>query len=143
LQWIPFYVLLVLKALDAPTQGHTNRYAPYITAAGAGAVLAVNAYTDWLYGIFLVLLTGLLVAWRLVVPTERRAAREEGPGWLPWFLRLAVVGTVAFVLVSPVFFPTLNEARQGYAQQPPEEVLVYSSDALVAFTPSLLHPIWC
>jgi hypothetical protein len=145
LQWIPFYVLLLLKALDPPsTSAHTTlrtQRSALVYAAGAGVLLAVNAYTDWLYGIFLVLFTGILVGWRLLVSSERRAI-GEGPGWVPWFSRLAVVGGLALLLVSPILFPTLEEARQGYAQQPPAEVLVYSSDALLAFLPSERHPIW-
>jgi hypothetical protein len=182
LQWIPFYVLLLLKALDAPPNRPSTHSAPAPQAGHpnservpnptigtgtqhptpntqhsqphsalspqssvlvlAGLLLAVNAYTDWLYGIFLALFTGLLVAWRVLVPSERRAMREAGVGWVQTFLRLAVIGAVALLLVSPVLLPTLNEARQGYAQQPPQETLVYSSDAVLAFVPSELHPIW-
>ena len=159
LQWIPFYVIALLKALDLP--GNTSLYSnPQVDseastrarkrtnisalkwAAVAGALLALNAYTDWVYAIFLVLLTGLLVAWKVLVPAERRAFRARGVGLGEGIARIGVaVGT--FLLVSaPIFFPTLAEARKGYAQQPPFETLVYSSDAVLAFTPSELHPLW-
>src|SRR5205823_14169010 len=129
------------KALDAPfTPGAPLRSRALAFAAGAGVLLAVNAYTDWLYGIFLGLFTGLLVAWRVLSPSERRAAREAGVGWGQLLARLAVVAGVCLALVWPALLPTLNEAGQGYAQQPPAEVLVYSSDAALAFLPSELHP---
>ncbi len=111
-QWIPFYVLLLLKALDArspkskvqspkskvqsPDEANDgNEEARSLTpkrrnfglwtldfglraAIGAGTLLAVNAYTDLLYAIFLLLLTGMLLLWRIALPSERRAFRAAG-----------------------------------------------------------------
>jgi hypothetical protein len=161
LQWIPFYVLLLLRAIDEPGREKTTDDRRHVTngesrqqrgafriprsvllAAGAGALLALNAYTDWLYAIFLALLTGLILAWKVLVPVERRAFAGRGVGWREGAIRLLAGGVVAFALVSPIFFPTLTEANKGYAQQPPRETLVYSSDFTLAFTPSELHPIW-
>ncbi len=146
LEWIPFYVLLLLKAIDAPSvaSGSTpdTQHSALFLAAGAGVLLAVNAYTDLLYAIFLMLLTGLILAWRVLAPSERRLLREVGVGWREGLLRLLVGGGAFLLLVSPIILPTLAEARQGYAQQPPRETLVYSSDAILAFTPSELHPLW-
>jgi hypothetical protein len=146
LQWIPFYALLLLKALDAPALPQSDGIFPtfraLLYAAGAGALLAVNAYTDWLYALFLALFTILALAWRLLAPSERAAFRERGVGWSQGLARLALGAGVFLLLVSPILFPTIAEAQKGYAQQPPRETLVYSSDAILAFTPSELHPIW-
>jgi hypothetical protein len=142
LQWIPFYVLLLLRAIDEPGTGHGRRWAGLVLAAGAGVLLAVNTYTDWLYGIFLALFTGLLIAWRVLVPGERRALARSGVGWLEGGLRVTVALLVYVSLVSPVLLPTLREAQKGYAQQPPEETLVYSADLVQAFVPSAFHPLW-
>jgi hypothetical protein len=143
LQWIPFYVLVLLKATEAGVRPVTGgRLRPLAYAAGAGALLALNAYTDWVYGIFLTLLTGILLVWKALVPSERRALALAGMNWREGTLRLAA-GAGAFVLLmGPVLLPTLAEARQGYAQQPPIETLVYSSDVILAFMPSELHPVW-
>jgi hypothetical protein len=169
LQWIPFYILALLKAMDRPgspnkskplnldsTNGVPNegevkgsntsaRALPGSTllwAAVAGALLALNAYTDWLYAIFLVMLTALLLAWRLLLPSERRLFGQANVGLAEGALRLLVGTGVFLLLVSPVLVPSLAEAQKGYAQQSPEETLVYSSDAMLAFTPSELHPLW-
>jgi hypothetical protein len=146
LQWIPFYVLVLLKAIDgSDAESRKSQVASrrsLLMAAGAGALLALNAYTDWLYAIFLVIFTGLLLAWKVLVPGERRSLAERGVGWREAGLRLVVGFGVFMLLVSPVFFPTLAEARAGYAQQPPLETLVYSSDLTLAFVPSELHPVW-
>jgi hypothetical protein len=151
LQWIPFYVVVLLKAVDAAgalrsaqegakRAGITRRALLY--ASGAGALLALNTYTDWLYGIFLALFTGLLLAWRLLLPSERRLFAQRGVGWTDGLMRLAVGGGLYLLLVAPILFPTLAEVSKGYAQQPPYEILVYSSDATLAFLPSQLHPLW-
>ncbi|HYO50358.1 MAG TPA: hypothetical protein VEW94_10950 [Chloroflexia bacterium] len=169
LQWIPFYTLALLKAMDRPgpprkskppnpdstnsllnegevkapnTSARTLPGSSLLWAAAAGALLALNAYTDWLYAIFLVMLTALLLAWRLLVPSERRLFGQANVGLAEGALRLLVGTGVFFLLVSPVLVPSLAEAQKGYAQQSPEETLVYSSDAMLAFTPSELHPIW-
>ena len=158
LQWIPFYVLLLLKALDWLPEGRSGDsaieerqippdgllrsalYRPWY-ALGAGALLAVNAYTEWTYAIFLVLLTGVVMAWRIVLPSERRHV-TAGAGWWALVARLVIIGVTFLVLTAPIFFPTLAEARQGYAQQPPEETLFYSADLVNGFLPSELHPLW-
>ncbi|MEP6774747.1 MAG: hypothetical protein ABJA50_04050 [Chloroflexota bacterium] len=195
LQWIPLYVLVLLKALDARGAGTTKSEGQYeLTtgppaatpaapdvhpetadahghggsekpqpelsalprfsswpqfghsglkyAAAAGALLALNAYTDWLYAIFLVLFTALLLGWRLLMPSERRLFREVGTGWAEGSVRLLVGALVFLLLIAPILFPTLAEAQQGYAQESQNETLIYSSDVMLAFTPSELHPIW-
>ncbi|HKP51153.1 MAG TPA: hypothetical protein VJ183_00730 [Chloroflexia bacterium] len=146
-QWIPFYVLLLLKAVDASGRrtrddGRQTNNSALRNAVGAGALLALNAYTDLLYAIFLVLLTAMLLLWCVLAPSERRAFRKVGVGWREGLVRLAVgVGAFA-LLVAPMLIPAVAEAQKGYAQQSVDEAIVYSSDAVLAFTPSELHPIW-
>ena len=144
LQWIPFYVLVLLRALDAralDAKGARSK-SGLKYAAAAGALLALNAYTDWLYAVFLVLFTLLLLSWRLLMPSERRIFQEAGTGWAEGSLRMLAGAVVFLVLTAPVLLPTLAETQQGYAQQSRNETLVYSSDVILAFTPSEMHPIW-
>jgi hypothetical protein len=195
LQWIPFYVLVLLRALDSrggrpktsegqhdltmgsmgspsatlhlhvhpdnpdarvvsekpqPKLSSLPRFLRYpqfghsalMYSAAAGALLALNAYTDWLYAIFLVLFTALVLAWRLLVPTERRLFRELGTGSGEGSLRMLVGAAVFLLLTAPILFPALAEAQLGYAQESLNETVIYSSDVMLAFTPSELHPIW-
>lgn len=163
LQWIPFYILLLLKAVDLPGRSYTGATMsredagkpplqtiapnadpgrPLLYSVGAGVLLAVNAYTDLLYAVFLVMFTGLLLAWLLLVPLERRRLREMGLGWRAGGLRAVVAAGVFFLLVAPLLIPSLAEAQKGYAQPASNETLVYSSDVIQAFTPSEFHPIW-
>ncbi|MDQ3929940.1 MAG: hypothetical protein M3328_12450, partial [Chloroflexota bacterium] len=158
LQWLPFYVLALLKSFesgaiwnrqvralsDEQASSGLNSHAKsaLIWSIAAGALLALNAYTDWLYLIFLVLFTGLFAAWKLLVPSERRRLGAGVWSWVEAGTRFAIMGAVFLVLSAPIFFPTLAEATRGYAQQPPFEVLVYSADVTSAITPSELHPMW-
>ena len=176
IQWMPFYVLLLLKAIDAPGRapkadsrksqvgrpgderadeieqveesGRSKSFgrrpidSGLAASAGAGALLAVNAYTDWTYAAYLLILTGLALLWRVLRRSERSILRERGVGWREGSLRLALGISVFFLLVAPVLFPMLAEAQLGYAQQDGNETLVYSSDVVLAVTPSELHPIW-
>ncbi|MDQ6694481.1 MAG: hypothetical protein M3014_08690 [Chloroflexota bacterium] len=167
LQWIPFYVLLLLRAADIPGSppleaqsyrhgqpmhdevtganrlgGSSPSKMGIANAAGAGALLAVNAYTDLLYTVFLALFTFLFLFWRFVVPSERRYSVRNGVGLQQAALRMLVGGAVFVLIASPLLVPALAEAQQPYAQQSLNETLIYSSDAMLAFTPSELHPIW-
>lgn len=160
LQWLPFYVLALLKAFEpgaiwkrpqpespgengpGATPGSDNAMTRLKWSIVAGALLALNAYTDWLYLIFLALLSGLYAAWKLLVPSERRSLGVGVWSWVEAGTRFGVIAVVFLALSAPIFFPTLAEANRGYAQQPPFEVLVYSADLTSAVTPSELHPVW-
>jgi hypothetical protein len=158
LQWIPFYILLLLKAVDwlpaaeprpememgaqpAPTDRLHVAFRHPWSAIGAGILLAVNAYTEWTYAVFLLLLTAALLAWRILLPSERTDT-SVGQRWWTIGAHIVIIGITSLVLTAPIFLPTLAEARQGYAQEPAEETVFYSADLVNAFLPSELHPIW-
>jgi hypothetical protein len=105
-------------------------------AVGAGVWLAANAYTEWIYAMFLGLFTAWFLAWKIGV-------ERQGPGWRAGLTRLAVLGAVAGVLVAPMLIPMLQEARTAtYMQSPALDTLFYSSDVVDAFVPSPFHPLW-
>ncbi|HUP27400.1 MAG TPA: hypothetical protein VM409_03120 [Chloroflexia bacterium] len=153
LQWIPFYVVVLLKAIDAPgpqrflseadtSLPRTARLRALGWAAGAGALLAVNAYTDWLYAVFVALLTAFILGWKVMFPHQRAEASARGLTWGEAALRSLVMLAALLLFTAPILLPTFNETLKGYAQQPDLETLVYSSDAVLAFIPSELHPLW-
>lgn len=157
LQWIPFYILALFKMWEPPRLRmadsglrHDNAlsqsaiYPPQSAirnpqlwwAAGAGLWLAANAYTEWIYAMFLGLFTAWFLAWKLLI-------ERQGPGWRAGLLRLAVLGGVAGALVAPVLVPMVQEARSAtYMQSPAQDTLFYSSDLVDAFVPSPFHPVW-
>lgn len=132
LQWLPFYVLALHQAWD-DRASYPHRA---LHSALAGLWLAVNAYTEWTYALFLGLFTIWYVAWRLL--SDRR-----GSAWRAGLGSLVVTGGVALALVAPVLVPMVAEARaSNYMQATPHEVAFFSSDLTDAFMPNLFHPLW-
>jgi hypothetical protein len=143
LQWIPFYILALFKLWEADKTPSADQNPKskiqnpkWLWAAGAGVALAANAYTEWIYAMFLGLFTAWFLAWKVGV-------ERQGPGWRAGAARLAVLGVVAGVLVAPVLVPMVQEARTAtYMQSPAIDTLFYSSDVVDAFVPSPFHPLW-
>ncbi len=143
LQGLPFYVLALYKtwgaverpdSTDAPRP--TNPRRPLLWAGAAGLWLAINAYIEWTYALFLILFTLGFVAWQVLVA-------RRGPGWRTGALRLGLVGRISLLLTSPVLLPMLQEARStAYTQTPIQASVALSSDSTDAFVPSAFHPLW-
>ncbi|MFN2224982.1 MAG: hypothetical protein ACK2UY_01720, partial [Anaerolineae bacterium] len=89
-QWIPFYILYLLKAGERPRRW---RY-PLLAAL----FLLLQAYAELTYASFLILFTLLWAGWR-----AWRALRERQAGHLPPLaLRLAVLALIFVVGLAPV-----------------------------------------
>jgi hypothetical protein len=147
-EWLPFYVLFLIKALRQPASHppvlqrgwEWVRYAlsemRYALAAGLFATL--NMYGERTFGIFLGLFTLLYLAFAL-------AGKEASPR-LPgrvvaW--RLVTMVAVATILYLPVLIPTLREMLLGdYALEGWGGAEFLSADLLGFFTPTILHPLW-
>jgi len=150
LQWIPFYVLYLLRALDRA--GKSSAFSsPEATAPApparqgsadvardalkAGLFLILVGLVDWYYVMYCLLFTGLALALYLA---QRR---------LSWRGLGAVAGAVAFfgLALSPLLRPMIQAARswsgvsllRGF-----EETRVLSADLLAFVTPQVLHPLW-
>jgi len=125
-QWFPFYALFLLKALNRP--GYR-----YPVLAGVCAAFALLA--EMIFGVFLLLLTLVLVFGQLA-----------GGGWqrLPSVLsRLALIALTTALLWSPVMVPILRAfAQADYALTGWGEGLKLSADVVGWFTPTALHPWW-
>ena len=87
-EWIPFYTLFFFKAL-----GEKSLDVRLLLATGALAALC--GYTTLTYLVFLALLSGLYVLWRLIL--DWRDRRDLAP-----IGRSALIGLVATVLLLPL-----------------------------------------
>jgi hypothetical protein len=142
LQGLPFYILALYKtwgAVEPPLTDDTRQPPgrhPFLWAGLAGLFLALNAYIEWTYALFLILFTLGFVAWQVLVA-------RRGPGWWGSALRLGLVGGISLLLTIPVLGPMLQEARTTtYAQMPLQNSVWLSSDSTDAFVPSTFHPLW-
>jgi hypothetical protein len=121
-EWIPFYVLFLIKTI------HTPRW-KNVLLAGLFAALAL--YSETTDGVMLALLTLIYLAFH----------------WRAWWQRAVVLRLVGIVLTagilfSPLLIPTMREiffsgyALPGYGHA--EKLLV---DLMGFFTPTSLHPL--
>jgi len=163
-EWLPFYVLFLLKALRQPTNpppasssddfsrrffsrrlwGWLNPKTTEVVttklrdnryALAAGLFAALAMYCEMTFGIFLGLFTLLYLA-------SPSPAGGGGPGW-GLLRRLAVLAITAAVLYLPVLIPTLRELLQGdYALEGWGGADFLSVDLLGFFTPTIFHPLW-
>ena len=153
-QWLPFYVLYLLKTVrsagrskSAPeTSGQTaagrwsglagGRVVRYGILAGLFFTLAVLA--EMIFGVFLGILTLIVLACELWRP--RGSLRARGSVLLPG---LVIIGITAAVLWSPVLVPIAQEFATGeYALEGWGDAIKLSSDLIGMFTPTALHPVW-
>ncbi|MEM8534748.1 MAG: hypothetical protein AAGF95_28160 [Chloroflexota bacterium] len=126
LQWMPFYLLALLKGLR-------DDWRFLLLASGA---LLLIGLTDWHYLSYSVTITGLLWLYE--------ASRLRQPKTIGLITgKLALVGGLFALLIAPVLWPMLSElAGDPYARRPIEHSVVHSTDPLAFFLPSIFHPLW-
>lgn len=161
LQWIPFYVLYLLRGLDraekksgfssahatiaaqplaesaqlAAHQPRNRISAPARDALKAGLFLILVGLVDWYYVMYCLLFTAFALAVYLV----RQQLTWRGIG--------VAGGAVAFfaLALSPLLLPMIQAARtwsgssllRGY-----QETVALSADLLAFVTPQIFHPLW-
>jgi hypothetical protein len=158
LQWIPFYVLFLLRGLDRQEKSSRRlmadgRLQPSQDTSGAsrftfhawrpmaadalkaGLFLILVGLVDWYYVMYCLLFTGFALAVYLV----RRQLTWRGIG--------VAGGAVAFfaLALSPLLLPMIQAARtwsgssllRGY-----QETVALSADLLAFVTPQIFHPLW-
>jgi hypothetical protein len=124
-EWIPFYALFMIKTLREP--GWRN-------AALAGLFLALAMLAEMIFGVFLALLTLIVLLFAL-------ARREAAGGARRLAGRLAVLAAVAGLLYLPVLIPVLREMAAGYELAGWGDAQKLSVDLVGLVTPTALHPL--
>jgi hypothetical protein len=124
LQWIPFYILFLLKA----TRERENRQLNIFLAA---FFLLLNALTDWYYTLFLLGFTLLFVVWHGLVALRRRGESRLIPFVVPGLVVAVFLG-----LVSPVLLPMIGELNNtSYYLPDRNDTLKFSADFTAFFLP--------
>lgn len=129
-QWLPFYGLFFIKmmrSLEAARSG--IKY-----ALCAGAFLALALLTEYTYGIFLLLLTLL---WLAFTPKWLLASRR-------FWGHAAILALTALIPFSPVLYFMAKELGRGEGFHFPGwgYADILSADLIGLFTPTYLHPLW-
>jgi len=153
-QWIPFYVLTLLQALDAQRSPATRRKSALL----AGVFFAFNGLAEMITALFLAIFTVIVVLVALFSTQRRRGAeaqrmhnRSHVSRFMPYPLRniqylipnIFLLGLVAFLLWSPVLVPILRQLlTSNFALKGWGEAIPLSTDLLGWFTPTVLHPVF-
>jgi hypothetical protein len=126
--WIPFYALYLLRAIRQP--GLRN-------AVLAAVFLVLAMLSEMIFGVFLAMLTLIVLAFLL---GRRTRARIAG-GWPALLRRLAVIGLVAALLYAPLLLPIVREMFGGYELAGWGDAEKLSVDLAGLVTPTPLHPL--
>jgi len=130
-QWIPFYALMLLRTLDHQLKPSQRRKAALL----AGLFFAFNGLAEMITALFLAIFTliVILVQWKTI----------WHKGWQIAVAALLLLGTVAFLIWSPVLIPILRQfLTNDFSLKGWGEAIPLSTDLLGWLTPTVLHPLW-
>ncbi|MDH4136260.1 MAG: hypothetical protein OEW09_06020 [Anaerolineae bacterium] len=151
LEWLPFYVLFIVKALDSvsgqrlkSSLRNNEKMRGWLAHSWPAAVFLVLTFLcEWGYyvmylAIFTLLYTGH-VTWK-----EHSSSRSlQGQVWEP-VARAGLIWLLFIVLASPILVPMAVEAIKTTEYLTPafEQSVSLSADLLAFFTPNEMHPLW-
>jgi len=142
LQWIPFFVLYLLRAVTSSTLSrspeHVTGRLPVSSIALRDGILAalflvLVGLCDWYYVFYCLLFTALLL---LYLACRRNLSAR---------IVVTVVGIVLLfgAVLSPLLLPMTREARSsGFMVPDPAQTRTFSADLLAFVTPQEFHPLW-
>jgi len=138
LEWIPFYVLALMRSLDQARNGK-----PWLrTAIFAGFFLALVGLCDWYFVLYLFFFTGLLIGWHLLADLLRAHQFTIRP-FITWILPPATAGVVFLVLLSPMLLPMIREAStSSFMVRPTTDLYILSASIMDFFIPTRLHTLF-
>jgi hypothetical protein len=141
LQWIPFYVLYLLRAVNE--QRGNGRQGWLRNALLAGLFLTLAGLCDWYFVLYLFLFTGIVVVWNLgawLFERERRRGLAQFP--LTVFAAPIVAGLVFLGSLAPILLPMVREATQfSFMIRPAADLYSFSASLMDFFTPNRLHTL--
>ncbi len=126
--WIPFYALFLTRTIREPNRRN---------AIMAGLFLVLAMLCEMIFGVFLGLLTVIVLAFVLGSRARRKVA-----GGLPALLgRLLLLALVVVLLYAPLLVPVLREMFGGYELAGWGDAEKLSVDLAGLVTPTALHPL--
>ncbi len=135
LQWIPFYLLYLLRAMAQQRTGKSW----WRSALLAGGFLTLTGLCDWYFVLYLFFFTGLLLLWELGVSARRYGI---GKRWLALPLPPLLAGIVMLVILSPLLVPMVREATQfSFMVRPTSDLYTLSATMADFLIPNRLHTL--
>ncbi len=143
LEWIPFYVLYLLRTTETAYHRKPKR-AIVRNAALAALFLVLVTLCDWYYLMYCLIFTAAVAAW-IVAAALVGKIKGQRPGGATAASIGAMIGLgVAWAIaVSPWLAPMVREARQFDFMVPDAaQSRTFSADLLAFITPQAFHPLW-
>lgn len=143
-QWIPFYALTLLQALDDRRSSSARRR----SAVLAGIFFAFNGLAEMITAVFLAIFTLIVVVVKLTADrrpqtTNGLTLRNSQFAIRNSLVPLALLGLTAFLLWSPALLPILGQfLTSDFSLKGWGEAIPLSTDLLGWFTPTVLHPLF-
>ncbi len=146
-QWIPFYALMLLRALDEHLSPKQRRKAALL----AGIFFAFTGLAEMISALFLAMFTVIVLCTKVWNRDGRRWTVDGGRNNNDSVIRnsqfaisnLLITVFVAFLLWSPVLLPILRQfLSEDFSLKGWGEAIPLSSDLLGWFTPTVLHPLF-
>lgn len=132
-QWVPFYILMLLRSLDASIALPRRRKA----AALAGLFFAFAGLAEMITALFL----GIFTVITLVINLSTTAFTIQN--LKSKIQNLLLTGLVAALVWGPVLVPILQQfLTNDFSLKGWGEAIPLSTDLLGWFTPTVLHPLW-
>jgi hypothetical protein len=141
-EWIPFYTLALLRALDDGLSPRRRRQA----ALWAGLFMALNGLAEMITALFLAIFTLIVLVIILISRLASRGKAATGvprPSFISLVVLLPIAAATAFVVWSPVLVPILKQfLTSDFSLEGWGEAIPLSVDLLGFFKPTVLHPLW-
>ncbi len=136
LQWIPFYVLYLLRATTQARRGQ-----PWTRAAAvAGLFLTLTGLCDWYFVLYLFFFTGLVLLWQWGAMAR---ARQWDRRLLQVGLAPVGAGLLMVLLLSPLLVPMVRAATQfSFMVRPTSDLYILSASVMDFLIPNRLHTLW-
>lgn len=143
LEWVPFYVLYLLRTVEA-AQGSRPRRGVVRNAALAALFLVLVTLCDWYYLLYCLIFTALVAVWVVAAATWGRfRGRRSGGAAAAGIAAMLGIGAAWALAVSPWLAPMVREARQfDYMVPDATQSRTFSADLLAFVTPQAFHPLW-
>jgi hypothetical protein len=128
LEWLPFYALCLGKSLSS----ERLRVFPHVVLPAVFLIL--TALCDWYFVLYLLILTALYLAYRMLVDGTARLH----------LLKVALILGLTALVLSPLLVPMVTEGSRdsSYLLSPFETTVRLSADLLAFVTPNEFHPVW-
>jgi hypothetical protein len=155
LQWLPFYVLYLLRAIrQSQAAGMANAANLSWLRSGllAGLFLVLNGLCDWYFVLYLLLFTGLALAWQwgaalraqrpAAGTTARSAAFSLRVLWAT--IRPALTAAALFLMALSFWLvPMVYEVREfRFMVRPPADLYILSASVVDFLVPNRLHTLF-